>query len=166
MNNIKKLEDNSIVIHIRTGEIFSCDNLLPNYIPPPLSYYTNILNKNVYDTIYLVAEDTINPCINKLIELYPNIIYKKNTLEDDIRLILGATNLICSVGTFATNLSILNKNIKNIYLPEILKPYNPLSLHVSINNINIYGYDYTEYKKLLMPWNVKKNQKKIFLDYK
>jgi hypothetical protein len=49
---------------------------------PPLSYYVEIINNNNFKNIYLIAEDTLNPCINSLLNMYPNIIFKINTLDD------------------------------------------------------------------------------------
>ena len=44
INNIHKLPENDLVLHIRSGDIFSS---IPHtwYIPPPLSYYTKEINK-------------------------------------------------------------------------------------------------------------------------
>ena len=36
INNINKLHENDIVIHIRSGDIFSSKWVHPNYVPPPL----------------------------------------------------------------------------------------------------------------------------------
>ena len=38
INNINKLNENDIVIHIRSGDIF-ISNPHPSYVPPPLCYY-------------------------------------------------------------------------------------------------------------------------------
>ena len=48
-------------------------------------------------------------------ELYDNIIYTKNTLEEDIKIILGAQNVISSSGYFAKSLLTISDNIKNHY---------------------------------------------------
>ena len=49
INNINKLPKNDIVIHIRSGDIFS-SKPHPNYVPPPLSYYTKKIDKYYYFT--------------------------------------------------------------------------------------------------------------------
>ena len=51
----------------------------------------------------------------KCVKLYKNAIWKKNTLEEDIRIILGATNIIFSVGTFIPSLMLLSNNNKYLY---------------------------------------------------
>ena len=114
IKNINKLNENDIVIHIRSGDIFS-SNPHPLYVPPPLSYYIKEINKHKYEKIHIICEDTKNPVVNELLKLYKNAVYEKNTLEKDIRIILGATNIIFSVGTFVPSLMLLSNNIKYLY---------------------------------------------------
>lgn len=47
-----KFEENDLIIHIRSGDIFS-SSPAPGYICPPLVYYTDILNKNNFKKIYI-----------------------------------------------------------------------------------------------------------------
>jgi hypothetical protein len=118
INYDNKLDDNDLLIHIRSGDIFTISpSPFENYIPPPLSYYTEIINKNNYENIYVVCEDYKNPCINKLLEIYPNIIFKIQSLEEDIMLILSAVNIVQSVGSFIPALCLFSKNIKKVYKP-------------------------------------------------
>lgn len=62
-----------------------------------------------------MCEDQKNPVVNELLSLYPLAIYNKNTLEQDIRVILGASKIIYSVGSFVTSLLLFSSNITNIY---------------------------------------------------
>ena len=143
INNINKLPENDIIIHIRSGDIF-LSNPHPLYVPPPLSYYIKEINKRKYEKIHIICEDTINPVVNELLKLYKNAVYNKNTLEKDIRIILGATNLIFSVGHFIPSLMLLSKNIKNLYG----------------NNKEL-----KEYYKIMKPWKNTKVQRNYILTY-
>jgi len=145
-DKLNKLDNDDVVIHIRSGDIFH-DNIHRLYICPPLCYYTDIIKKNNFKSIYLVAEDTRNPCINKLLELYPKIIFKINKLEDDIKIILSAVNVIQSCGTFISSLSYLTNNIKKIYVPH-------------------YHTEYAHYISLMKPWKNTKEQLNLMLNYK
>ena len=51
-----KHNNNDIVIHIRSGDIFS-NKPDSFYLPPPLSFYVNILKNKKFDKIILVSED-------------------------------------------------------------------------------------------------------------
>jgi hypothetical protein len=152
INNINKLNENDLVIHIRSGDIFcrgrgSGMTTHNSYVPPPLSYYIKEINKFKYEKIYIICEDTINPVVNELLKLYDNIVYKKNTLEEDIRIILGATNIVFSIGTFIPSLMLLSNNIKYIYGEETLNK------------------ELEEYYKFMKPWNNTVKQCNYILTY-
>ena len=146
INNINKLPENDIVIHIRSGDIFK-SKPHPNYVPPPLTYYTKQIDKCKYEKIHIICEDTINPVVNELLKLYKNAVYEKNTLEKDIRILLGATNIIFSVGTFIPSLMLLSNNIKNLY-------------GESCNNKELQ-----DYYKFMKPWKNTKKQRDYILTY-
>ena len=161
IKNMPILNKNTLIIHIRSGDIFVAQPH-PAYVPPPLSYYTNILNNNNFDKIILVAEDTRNPVINALRQLYPNIIYKKQSLENDIRTILAVDNIICSVGTFIPYLILFSKNITNLYKPSYVStPDNYYNKDLKIHNINL-----TDYKSKLTHWKNTKEQIIFLMKYK
>ena len=71
---------------------------------------------------------------------------KKNNLEMDIRKILGATNILYSVGTFIPSLMLFSKNINFI--------------HNEFKSI--------EYDKIMRPWRNTPEQRDYILkfDYK
>jgi hypothetical protein len=157
-NNIPPLGNNDLVIHIRSGDIFK-KNPHKKYLTPPLSYYINIIEKNSYDNIYLISEDKLNPCINRLLELFPKIIFNLQSLEQDIKIILGANNLVMSYGTFIPQLLNFSSNIKNIYIPSYVKFRIK---HTGIVHIT----DLKKYYTLMIPWKNTIKQKKIMLNYK
>jgi hypothetical protein len=145
ISNINKLHENDLVIHIRSGDIFS-SKPHPSYVPPPLSYYTKEIDKYKYEKIHIICEDTINPVVNELLKLYKNAVYEKNTLEKDIRIILGAKNIIFSVGTFITSLMLLSDNNKAV----IKGPNNE---------------ELKEYYKIMKPWKNTIEQRNYILTY-
>lgn len=147
INNINKLPENDLVIHIRSGDIFN-SNPHPNYVPPPLSYYTKEIDKYKYEKIHIICEDTINPVVNELLKLYKNVVWEKNNLEKDIIIILGATNIILSVGTFIPSLMKLSNNIKYIH--------NSFKTNINKNQ---------EYNKIMRPWKNTIEQRNYILTY-
>lgn len=116
--NTSHITDRDLVIHIRSGDIF--DNYNYWYQQPPLSYYVQIINiyEHNIDNIYIVAEDKKNPCIDKLLKLYPSIIYNKNSLEEDIKIILSATTIVGGFGSFIPSLSLFSTKLKTLYIPS------------------------------------------------
>ena len=62
--------------------------------------------------IIIVSEDKKNPVVEKLLKLYKNSEYNKNSLTKDIKIILGATNIVYSVGTFIPSILLMSNNYK------------------------------------------------------
>lgn len=161
IKNVPTLHENTVVIHIRGGDIF---HSYPHsaYIMPPLSYYTNIINSNNFKKIIMISEDRSNPCVNKLLVLYPIIEFRMNTLDEDIKLLLGSQNVIESFGTFSLALLTLSKNIKNIYKPSY--QFDTL-LSKLPHKYNIFKTDLDDYKQKMSPWKNTAEQRNIMMTY-
>ena len=157
LNEMTPLNNNDVVIHIRGGDVFK-ESPNHEYPCPPLSYYINILNKNNYDNIHLVSDDTKNPTVDKLLELYPRIQFKRQSLVNDIKLLLRSTNVIMCVGTFVPMLLTISKNIKNVYKTSYQS--RPHGNHMNVHNIELYDY----YKKMF-PWKNTEEQRNLMMTY-
>jgi len=143
--DIIKIPNDTIVVHIRSGDILS-SRPHPGYVPPPLYYYTKLINNHNYNKIIIVSEDTKNPVVKELLKIYSNSTYKKQGLINDIKIILGATHIIMSVGSFVPSLLYMNPYIEKLY---------------STSSINLKNY-YLKNK----PWKNTKEQHKLILTYK
>lgn len=157
------LLNNYLVIHIRSGDIFK-KKIRTNYKPPPLAYYEEIIEKTNYENIIIVCEDDRNPVLYKLIEKYKNIKWKKNTLEEDIKIILSAKNIVTSVGTFIPSLLLLSENVNKLYLssnPRKLKEYLLL-----LDNLEHIYFNYNDYYRKIKKWKALNHQKKFLINYK
>jgi len=165
LHTTTSLDKNSILLHIRSGDIFKDGGTHADYLPPPLSYYVNILKQNEYKTIYLVCEDTKNPVIDQLLQLYPNIIFKLQNLEDDINLILNAPNIVMSIGSFIPSLLLFSDSIKTLYIPS--HNYYLFRNHdLFIYNIDaIHIVDISKYYAILGPWKNTVIQRNLLLTY-
>ena len=144
IKDVDKLDENHLVIYIRSGDVFKC-NPPSYYIPPPLSYYTKYIDKGKYEKIIIVSEDNKNPVVNKLLELYDNSIWEINKLEKDIKILLGAANIIQSVGTMVPSLMLLSDNIQICYTTD--------------------GEDLEDYYKVMKPWKYTNEQKEFMMTY-
>lgn len=161
--------DDTLVIHIRSGDlILDYENerpVHPKYILPPLSYYKHIIDTKQFKKIILVSEDNRNPCTSKLLELYPNIIFKLGSLEDDIKLIFSAKNLVASYGTFISSLTYLSKNIKNVYYPSYFWEFEWLKF-LQNDNIKESYINLDDYFKQIGNWRCNNEQIKLMLSHK
>lgn len=148
-----QLTEKDLVIHIRSGDIFST-NVHPKFIVPPNDYYKKIIDSVNPDKIYVVAEDKLNPSINFILKEYQkNAIFHSKNLTEDINLILQAKILVTSFGSFSTYLSYLSKNLKKVYSPH----YHPIRYPYHNSIIVNCG----KYEKLIGKW--KKSEKQIIL---
>lgn len=146
IKNINKLDEDVLLIHIRSGDLF-VGIPHPAYIPPPLSYYIKQINKYNYKKIIIVSEDKRNPVVNKLLELYENAIYNKNNLIGDIKLILSAQNILYSIGSFIPSLMLISDNLKELHTP-------------------FQENDIKDYYSIMKPWKNTEKQREYILSYK
>lgn len=150
------------LIHIRSGDIFK-NNVHKLYAQPPLHYYLEILKKNTFNNIYLIAEDTLNPVINQLLNLYPNINFKIQSFENDIKLILSAKTIITGIGTFIPSVVLCNSKCKTIYSSkeenQFYKPY------FIIKQINVITFLYDDYYNIMGEWKNSEEQRDLMIKY-
>lgn len=153
------LKDNDLVIHIRSGDVYST---IPHsgWIQPPLSFYDKIINEYKWDNIYLICEDTKSPVIKPLLNKYNNIIFNLQSLNNDIQYIIQAKNICFGMGSFVPSLLLLNTNLNNIYYPLYCERY--LIDIIKYNNKIIYDLP-TYIKK--GEWMNTPEQRKIMLEY-
>lgn len=165
-----KSTTNDLLIYIRSGNIFyGYDKKILDvhklYVQPPLSYYLNIIDSEKWDNIKLIAEDTLNPVINELLKLHPEIEFKIQSLEEDVKEILSAKTVVSAFGTFIIELLALSNNIKKIFNPILfdfnIKDYNYKYINAEFIDINLL-----EYCKLIYPWKCTPEQIDILLNYK
>jgi hypothetical protein len=157
-NDNNTVNDTSIYIHFRGGDIFS-NNPHKAYVQPPLSYYKNIING--YANSILVCEDKKNPCINELLK-QENVEYSSNTLEKDLSILSNISNLAIGFGTFGFLLYLMNPKLKNLYIPDFF--VNELPKGEWGNDIKVHVINLPNYIKI-GEWKFNEEQKKIMLEY-
>ena len=106
---------NDLHIKMRSGDVF-LNNINRMYSQPPLCFYQKIINTNNFSNIYILSNGRENPVINKLLEIYPRIIYMNVSLEYAISVIINAYNFVMPISTFPETLIHLNTNLKNLYI--------------------------------------------------
>jgi hypothetical protein len=142
-DTLTPLNDDEVVIHIRSGDIFKNDINI-EYYQPPLSWYIRLITEKNFSKIYLISENRANPCLNKLLSLFPEKIFynDNNKLDDDIKLLLAAKHVISSNGTFVPQLLLFSSYIQNVYT-----------------------YENKDYARLMFPWKNSSIQHKIMLTF-
>ena len=167
-NKIVDLGEDVIVLHIRSGDIFSRKNyycpVVSNYLQNPLSYYINIIKG--YREVIVVTEDYENPVISVL-EKYENVEVRILSESQSIELILSSRNIVTSgVSSFGIACVLLSRNIKrlycsNLYLDEVLNYKNFIDGDVEVIVSNIDQDRYIEWDE----WLNTDEQRKLMIDY-
>ena len=117
LKNLPKVSTNpnDLFIYIRSGDIFVHPHRL--YAQPPLCFYFKILDNYIFRNYYLIAENKNNPVIAKILEIKPNIIYNRNSLNIDIAYLTTAYNIVGGkITTFLNAIIPLNNNLKNLWI--------------------------------------------------
>jgi hypothetical protein len=113
------ISENTLVIHIRSGDIFNpgCHSF---YVQPPFSFYKKIIDEHSFEKIHIITEpDMRNPCIQMIQDMYPTTTVQSSSLLDDCSVILHAKHFACnSTGTFGHMLALLSRTIEHLYLPK------------------------------------------------
>jgi hypothetical protein len=158
-------DEDTLVIHIRSGDIFAHEHNPPHdYVPNPLVYYLNLIEE--YEKVIVVTEpDNYNPIIDEL-RKNNKVTIQSSNVSDDFSTLLRAKNLASSgVGTFAVAAALCSNNIKkfyctNLYLDEHL---NPEMLYET--DISVYMMELNDYINL-KEWKNNEEQRKFILEYK
>jgi len=178
--NYLKTDKDTLVIHMRSGDIFKPGGVNKKYAQPSLTYYCKIIDDNNYKKIIVMTQDfqgnpkrldLSNPVVKELMKLYPDIkLQKNNPLEYDFYTLLNCKNMVMSRSTFSVILSILNPNLINLYIP-IFNTYPDYNFG---NNIYAQTDKYTfniikhkiHYEDKMRIWKNTKEQNNLMLDAK
>jgi hypothetical protein len=154
------ITEDTLVIHIRSGDIFE-GWIHQNYVQPPLSYYKKIIEETKPSNILIVTQsDRKNPCIDSLLPLYPNTKIQCGTLQQDVSAILNARKLVIGFGTFGWMLSMISDRIHTLHCPTICTDL--LSSFYSTPPFEINRYIYKDYIKI-GDWKNTKEQRELML---
>ena len=128
--NEQKLGENDLLIHLRSGDIMGKGHY--GYLQPPLSFYIKVIESKKWENIYLLTERDNNPCMQKLLEKYPNIIHflGHNNIKrcpgegfgfkHDLGYLVGCKNYAVCQSSLCPLVIQLSDTIKNVYIPSYM----------------------------------------------
>ena len=159
------ISENDIGIHIRSGDIKKKKNPQGYYVQPPLNYYTEIINNNLNRSIIIVFENTNNPIINKLKDIYKdytNIKFQSSTLELDIYTLSKCKILVWGTGSFCIIPYCLSNSIKKNIIPNTF--YGCIRFFK--NNKSSNNVLFIDLPNYIHGWKNTNEQHNIMLNYK
>jgi hypothetical protein len=165
LNVESPFDGNTLVIHIRSGDIFAHEHNPPHpYVPNPLIYYKNLIES--FEKIIVVTEnDDYNPLIPEL-KKYKNVTIQSSSISEDFSTLMRAKNLASSgIGTFAVAAALCSLNIKNFYCSDLYldEHLNPEML-IKTDNIVVNMMKLKNYIKT-REWTNSSEQRKFILEY-
>lgn len=150
--NLNPKSSDHLYIHIRSGDIFKPEGkkVNPEYVQPPLAFYTKIINETNYSKIIIVTEsDRVNPVISKLdsLKLRNKIIeVQSGSIESDFKTLLEARNVVIANSTLSGVALYLNKFLNNSYsLIDLTEKGNALRLYWYPKRFNAHRYKLKSY---------------------
>lgn len=159
-----KLSDKTLVIHIRSGDIFRGKGAHSDYVQNPYIYYLHLIE--LYEEVIVVTQpDEKNPILKKL-RKNPKVKIQSKSISEDFATLIAAKNLATSgVGTFAIAAAMCSRNLQNLYCSnKILRRH--LNYHMLSNtNINIYICELKKYINI-GDWTNCRSQRDLMINYK
>lgn len=159
----ESLGEDTIVIHIRSGDIFSQEHTSPHdYCPNPLYYYLQLVE--AYDKIIVVTEpDNYNPIIDELRKI-ENVTIQSSSVENDFATLMRAKNIASSgTGTFAVAAALCSENIENFYCSNLYMRGH-LNPEMLIDHMQVHQMELKNFLQL-NTWVNNQEQRQFLLEY-
>lgn len=159
--------DSVLTIHLRSGDIYGVKPHR-NYGQPPLSFYRKVLESQTWDSVVVVTEDDLSPALAGIIEECGNLGLRASIvgadLDDALREITAATNLVASRGTLVPSLIFLFSKPRKIFYfgndLELLYPDENLT-------VLLYGDANGQYQREILSqnWANSAQQRALMVSY-
>jgi hypothetical protein len=157
----------ALTIHVRSGDIYGV-NPHPNYGQPPVTFYRQVLQSREWDSVVIVAEDDLSPALHLIAQqcktLNISVRVVGAELDEAMREIVAARNLVASRGTFVPALVFLFPKPRTIFHFG-----NDLDLLSPDENLTVVTYEDVGglYRREILDGNWKNSpeQRALMVDY-
>lgn len=147
------IPDDTLVIHLRSGDVFY--QKVPSLLgQPPCNYYRDVIHSKNWSKVIILSETNGNPCVNILCQEIGKK-FEPHDLKTDLSILLNAPNLVLSKGTFGFAIIALSVKLKNIYMFNVSSSRIP-------NHFNCIPTD-NYYLSILKDWKNTISQKKMMI---
>ncbi|MCZ6870889.1 MAG: hypothetical protein O7G84_15410 [Gammaproteobacteria bacterium] len=130
----ESLGDQTLAIHVRSGDIFQPDGSNPGYGQPPLSWYQMLIERSGYREVVLVTQTNFvqggpNPVVAEIAKRWPHVRILSDEVETDFHTLRNARHLALSGGTFAVAAAMLNTRLARLHVPRYERETDPNFTH-------------------------------------
>ena len=168
-NENSEQEQNSLYIHLRSGDIFKKTPPHRDYGQPPLAFYQKIIRSQPWTKVYLVFEDQFNPVIPALQDFLKAQGITCQTysgdIHQDIEVLLRAKHLVIARGTFIYPILCISQNIQQVFYFEVDEhslwglQHSPIAFHKYLDAQGTYR------NTILTDWKNDAEQNQRMLEY-
>src|SRR6266496_2306106 len=163
------LNDKTITMHFRAGDIFASETTPSWYGQPPLAYYKFILDHSSAEKVVIVYEDTGNPTVQAFAShvrsVGREVVLQSADLRSDLAVLFNSAELVSSMGTFVWAVSTISKRLKIFWFLERMHDQCLFARSdISISGIHDELGDYTR-AVLSANWAKTPEQLGLMLDY-
>jgi len=125
----RPLDEDTLAIHIRSGDIFESEPN-PRYGQPPLSWYRMLIERGGFRRVAIVAQTEFsvgeaNPVIGEIRRRWPQVEMISEDPEHDFHTLRHARHLALSVGTFAVAAAMTNTHLSTLHVPRFDRVSDP-----------------------------------------
>lgn len=169
-HDIPAKPDDELLIHIRSGDIFSTW-VAPTYPQPPLAFYQMVIRRLLAEgrirRIRMVFENRLNPVIPVLeawiAELGVPLTTQSGTLIDDVAALMNGRYLVFGLGTFGPGVCQLSDRIEQVFYfasgwPQHFKSITTIERVVEVLDV---ADGYTKVGE----WDNSPERRQLMLDY-
>ncbi len=159
INRDINIDDNTLVIHIRTGDIFN-DSWHSLYTQNPLAYFFKISEQ--FEKVIIVCGKIHNNPVLEFLKKDKRFYIQSGSFQEDFNVMLNAKNLATSgVSGFPISAALMSQKLENfyhsnLYLQEHLNPSM-----INKRYVNVHSYKIDDYIPLGKFYNNKENLKKL-----
>ena len=136
----------------------------PNFVQPPLSYYTQIIESHPWSRISIVAEDDENPVIPELLRRYDNVEFQPGDLKSDVTKLLAARHVVIGYGTFGIIWALLSDHIQSLYSPFVPALALGELRCDDIDDCAVHSYQFNNYIPIGQ-WDASDEQRQLMLTH-
>lgn len=113
--------EETLVIHVRSGDIFQPERISSSYAQPPLSWYELLIEGRGYDDVAVVTESnpasgSENPVLGEIRRRWPHVRRISGHKEHDFHTLRQARHLALSQSTFAITAAMLNVDLVRLHV--------------------------------------------------
>ena len=153
----------TLVIHLRGGDVYAGSRPLPNHGQPPLAYYRFVMSQASWRKVLIVHQGAI-PILEGLTALCAEfsipLELQSLSLKQDVMTLLSASSLVVGRGSFAPAIVGLSRCAQNVYMFE-----SGFGLSNAKSGVNIHRVvdEKGDYRRAVLSRNWERTQEQIDL---